>query len=171
MLWLVVLRASGGAGPAEDYELKVKAVCLFKFAKFVQWPPQAFTNASAPLVIGVVGDDPFRSLLDAAVSGETAAGRPFAVRRFAAGEDCHAAHLLFVSTSEGDRLPALLANLGTNAVLTVSDLDRFTEAGGMIQFLPTKVTVRFKINQAATARSGLKVSAQLMQLSQSAKTD
>lgn len=48
-------------------EYQVKAVFLFNFAQFVTWPSQP---ADAPLVIGILGDDPFGSYLDETVRGE-----------------------------------------------------------------------------------------------------
>jgi hypothetical protein len=63
--WLVMsmLLLSGGvelsAQTAAAPEYQVKAVFLFNFAQFVHWPPQAFPDAQAPLVIGVVGESPF----------------------------------------------------------------------------------------------------------------
>src|SRR2546430_3260611 len=49
----------GAAAPVSEYQLK--AVFLFNFAQFVEWPPAALPGDSAPFVIGVLGKDPFRS--------------------------------------------------------------------------------------------------------------
>ena len=57
-------------------EYQIKAVFLFNFAQFVDWPPGAFPDSTAPLVIGVLGDDPFGPYLDETVRGETVRGRP-----------------------------------------------------------------------------------------------
>src|SRR6185295_17077931 len=62
------------AAPAPS-EYQVKAVFLFNFTQFVDWPAQSFADARAPFVIGVLGRDPFGSALDEAVRGETVNGR------------------------------------------------------------------------------------------------
>src|SRR5579859_1986919 len=60
---------------------QVEAVFLFYFSQFVDWPPGAFAGEGSPIVIGVLGDDPFDGTLDQAVAGERVDGRPIAVRR------------------------------------------------------------------------------------------
>ena len=54
--------------PSPEYQ--VKAVFLFNFAQFVDWPSKAFPEPQTPLVIGVVGEDPFGPYLDETVRGE-----------------------------------------------------------------------------------------------------
>src|ERR1700744_2569340 len=52
----------GRAQPAQPTEYQLKAAFLFNFAKFVEWPQQSFTNKTSPLVIGVLGENPFPDL-------------------------------------------------------------------------------------------------------------
>src|SRR3990172_10053935 len=64
------LTASGTVGAGQDSgtpsEYQVKAAILFNFAKFVEWPDAAFPDPATPIIIGVLGEDPFGSALDAA---------------------------------------------------------------------------------------------------------
>src|SRR5690348_11218885 len=69
------------AGPVPG-EYQVKAVFLFNFTHFVEWPADAFPGPAAPFVIGVLGQDPFGSALDEAVRGETVNGHPLVVQRY-----------------------------------------------------------------------------------------
>ena len=63
---LGLLAALGAAASAQasapSREYQVKAVFLFNFTQFVNWPPAAFPEDTALLVIGVLGDDPVRRL-------------------------------------------------------------------------------------------------------------
>src|SRR5881296_4365446 len=63
-------------------EYQVKAVFLFNFAQFVEWPPQAFADPRTPLIIGVLGEDPFGAFLDDTVRNEMVNNRPLAVQRY-----------------------------------------------------------------------------------------
>src|SRR5256885_282744 len=45
-------------------EYRVKATFLFQFTQFVDWPRNAFSNQQTPLVIGILGEDPFGTFLD-----------------------------------------------------------------------------------------------------------
>jgi hypothetical protein len=89
LAWLVAAAVGPGVlaqtAPAREYQ--VKAVFLFNFAQFVHWPPQAFPEAQAPLVIGVLGDDPFGSSLDDAVRGELVNNHPLVIQRYRRVED------------------------------------------------------------------------------------
>ena len=155
-------RAEPAAAPFREYE--VKAVFLFNFTQFVDWPPSAFTDDAAPLVITVLGNDPFGPLLEQTVQGETMKGRALVVRRCRRVEDVGPCHLLYISSSENARLPAIFKRLQDRAVLTVGDADAFAAAGGMIRFTRAQSRVQFDINVAAAQRAGLSVSAKLLKV-------
>ena len=89
------------AQPAGEYQ--VKAVFLFRFAQFVEWPPEAFSDAQAPIVIGVLGEDPFGGFLDEAVAGERVNRRPLEVRRYRRMDEIGGCHILFIAESEEAR--------------------------------------------------------------------
>jgi hypothetical protein len=145
-------------------EYQVKAAYLFNFLKFVEYPSESFADPLAPLVIGVVGDDPFGSALPQVVIGKTVQGRDLVIRVYRAGEDLRGAHLLFISASERKRIPKILSSLHGSSVLTVSDAVGFLDAGGMIQFLKENDRVRFTINVDATNQAKLKMSSKLLSL-------
>jgi hypothetical protein len=145
-------------------EYQVKAAYLFNFLKFVEFPNEAFTDPRAPIVIGVVGEDPFGSALPQVVTGKTVQGRDLVIRSYHAGENLRAAQILFISATEKKRLPVILSNLNGSSVLTVADMEGFLDAGGMIQFLIENDRVRFAINVDATSRAKLKMSSKLLSL-------
>jgi YfiR/HmsC-like len=145
-------------------EYQVKAAYLFNFLKFVEYPEDAFADPLAPIVIGVVGEDPFGAALAQVVTGKTVQGRDLVIRKYRTGEDLRGAHILFISPSEKKRLPTILSSLRDSSVLTVADTEGFLEAGGMIQFLYENNRVRFAINVDATSRAKLKMSSKLLSL-------
>src|ERR1700674_5270396 len=153
-------------GHAQDSlsEYQVKAAYLFNFLKFVEWPAEAFTDPLGPIVIGIVGDDPFGNALPHMIMGKTVQGRDLVIRKYRAGEDLRASHVLFISESEKKRLPRLLASLRGSNVLTVADVDGFLEEGGMIRPFSEGDRVRFAINVDATMMAKLKVSSKLLSL-------
>jgi uncharacterized protein DUF4154 len=151
-----------GAQSARASDNQVKAVFLFNFAQFVDWPAGAFPDLNAPLVIGVLGDDPFGPYLDETVRGETVRGRPLEVRRYQRIEDVGTCHILFVSTSEESQLEAILANLRHRAILTVGDGAGFAQRGGMIRFLTERNRIRMRINVAAAEAVQLTISSKLL---------
>src|SRR5207247_1541681 len=112
-------KSSAQTAPTKEYQ--VKAVFLFNFAQFVEWPTNAFPEARTPLVIGVLGDDPFGPFLDATVRGETVNGHPLAIQRYRSVDEIKECHILFISQSESTRLEDILARLKGRNILTVGD--------------------------------------------------
>lgn len=145
-------------------EYLVKAAFLYNFAKFVEWPPDAFPDPTSPFIFGIVGDDPFDDELNAMISEKSLSGRRFVVRRFHRGEDLRHCHVLFISASEKKFLKLILESVRGSSVLTVADADGFARQGGMIGFVLQESRVRLEVNPQVAGRSRLKISSKLLAL-------
>lgn len=143
-------------------EFRVKAVFLYNFAQFIQWPLSAFDQADSPLIIGVLGADPFGQFLDETVKGETINGRPLVVRRYRQLGDVDRCHVLFVSGSEGARADQIIHALRGRPVLTVCDWEGMARRGAMIQFSTDRDRVRLQVNLEAARAAGLTISSKLL---------
>jgi hypothetical protein len=144
--------------PPTEYE--VKAAFLLNFARFVEWPP----GELQPPVVAVLGDDPFGAVLDETFGARDGGTAAWQVRRLTRLEDGVRSGILFISRSEEDRLPSILARLRGAPVLTVSDIPRFAERGGIIGLRLEQRKVRFDIAPGPAQESGLKLSSQLLKL-------
>src|SRR6266850_6391116 len=111
------------AQTAISKEYQVKATFLYNFSQFVEWPTQAFLEAQSPLVIGVLGDDPFGTYLDELVRGEKVNNHPLVVQRYQRVEEIKTCHLLFISRSEDKELEGIFAGLKDRNILTVGDAE------------------------------------------------
>lgn len=161
--------AQGQTGPAPT-EYEVKAAFLYNFAKFVSWPPAAFPDAEAPFQLGILGDDPFGEALARLVASQRVQGRPFVIVHGRSPAELARCHILFISDSEQSRLAQHLAALrqAHSYALTVSDLDDFRAAGGMIHFVLERSRVRFQINPDSATAAGLTISSKLLSLARNA---
>ncbi len=146
-------------------EYQIKAAILFNFVKFVEWPAEAFADNRSTLILGVLGEDPFGPALES-VDGKTVQGRTMVVRRFATLEDLELCQVLFVSSSERDRLQAIFEALESWNVLTVGEMDRFAELGGIIGLEVRRNSIRFDINTRAGQQAGLSIRSELLNLAQ-----
>ena len=163
----LLLAALPGAADVAEYQLK--AACLYNFAKFVTWPPQAFASGNAPLVIGVVGEDPFGKTLEEAVAGKSVDGHALKVNRFdsftpAEGAGLRKCHILFICYSEKDKVGDILGTLRGANVLTVSEIENFLLKGGGLLFDMEGKKVALQINVEAAKKSGLEISSRLLQV-------
>jgi len=154
----------GDDDSASAGEYQIKAAFLFNFAKFVDWPSRKFTEADSPLIIGIVGSDPFGDLLDEQVQDQRINDRTVIVRRIQSMEELRKCHMIFVCRSEADRLGPILSEVRGDNVLTVGETDKFISHGGMINFVVTDGNVHFEINDSAARHAGLKISSKLANL-------
>ncbi|MSU59423.1 MAG: YfiR family protein [Pedosphaera sp.] len=151
-----------------------KALYLFNFAKYTEWPKEAFASDDAPFVLGILKDptdkDPFGKDIEI-INGKTVKGRKLEIRRFLTVEDVQKSdcQLLFIASSETNKLAQILKALEKSNVLTIAEVDGFLQASGMINLLTEKKsagtqTVAFEVNLLAAQRANLKLDAQLLKL-------
>jgi hypothetical protein len=143
-------------------EYQVKAAFIYNFAKFAEWPSEAFQDDSAPVLVGVLGEDPFGDTLEQTIQGKTVNGRNLLIRRSHQIHDLKGCHVLFISSSEQKRLPRILETVRGSGVLTVGESEHFTKLGGAIRLLLEDNKVRFEINLDAAMRSRVKISSKLL---------
>lgn len=149
-------------------EYQVKAVCVLNAARFVSWPTAAFGSADSPLVVGILGDNPFGSSLEEVVKGETVQQRRIVVRQVSLKE-APTVQVLFISHSERDHIGRILQALDDSSVLTISEIERFTQSGGMLGLTLVDGKIRFEVNADAASRARLKISSQFLLLARNAR--
>jgi hypothetical protein len=162
-LWLT----SAGAQSPTAGEYQVKAAFLYNFAKFIEWPPSSFSDASAPIRICILGRDPFGAELHAIADEKTVNGRKLQVSQLGDLQMVKTCHILFIASSEKTQLKQALESLQGADVLTVGDTEGFVEKGGMINFVLENDRVRFEVNHKAVEQAGLKVSSKLLNIAKS----
>ena len=158
----IVLGPRGVLSAEAPTEYQVKAVFVFNFSRFVEWPAQAFTAPTQPFAICILGDDPFGPRLDEAVRGEQINQHPLLVRRFRSVGEAGDCQILYIDRSEGRELPQILAALDHRSTLTVSELNDSAERGGMIQFMTENNRIRLRINVDSARAAGLTISSKLL---------
>jgi len=164
LLWSVPPPALAASAPQrQSLEYSVKANYLVRFAAFVEWPRRSFATGQAPVVICVVGRDPFGGALDRAARAQTAHGRPLAVRRPGTTAAAAGCHILYVGQGGGGLVPG-----GARSVLLVTDTAVSADRG-MIHFVISDERVRFHIDLQAASRSGLSISSRLLNLALSVR--
>lgn len=164
LLAVLFLCSCGPARGQISREYDIKAVFLYNFAQFVDWPAASFPGPETPFIIGVLGDDPFGETLGRVIGDDTIRGRRVVTERYERVEDIQLCHILFVSRSEGRRVRQILDALRTRAVLTVSDIGGFASQGGMIAFYTENAKVRLRINHEAARTARLTISSKLLRV-------
>lgn len=159
--------AAGTDPVSREYQLK--AAFLYNFTKFIVWPTQRSGQPDTPLVIGVLGRNPFGNELEKIVRGRTTSGREIRVRFLNTSADAHSLDVLFVPAGEEKRVVGQLDGLHASAVLTVGETSQFMALGGIITFSMEADKIRFEISRQSGQRAGLKISPHLLKLSTSVR--
>ncbi len=169
LLVFLLLMAFHVEGPAQEMvsrEYQIKAVFLFNFTQFVGWPPAAFEEASSPLVIGILGEDPFGDFIDQTVRGELSQNRPLVVKRFADVSELDDCHILYIGLHAKQEVRDALKKIESKPVLTVSDADGFARMGGTVRFYSEDGKIRIRINSKSAEDANLVVSSKLLRLAE-----
>jgi hypothetical protein len=166
LLYCLVLPAwfDSGLRAQSPTEEELKAAFIYHFAQFVEWPPDAFPDDRAPIVIGVLGDDSFREVLTQTVENKVVQGRKFVVRKWKRNEVAQDCQILFIASSESTVLAETLQNIKAPGVLTIGEADGFAQRGGMINFILSDKKLNFEINRKSAKSAGLKISSNLLTL-------
>lgn len=174
LLWLALSFTLISTGeitqPEVSREYQIKAVFLFNFTQFVEWPAAAFPTPDGPFVIGIIGRDPFGSYLDETVQGEKLEGHPLVVRRIQSPDDAVNCHILFVNVSDKADVKRVLERVKDKPVLTVGDVPNFASQGGMIRFYKEENKIRIRINLEATKQANVNISSKLLNLADIVET-
>jgi len=159
-------RAQSPAGSrVVDREYLLKAVFLYKFAGYVEWPGPASASSSSPLAIGVLGRTPLSRHLRTIAAVKRVNGRRIEVRQFADAREVVPCHILFISRAVDDRTQAaVLRKLSGKRVLLVGETPDFLDHGGVIRFGVQDNRIRLFISRLAYQRQGLRLSAQLLRV-------
>jgi hypothetical protein len=152
-------------------EQQVKAAFLYYFIKFIDWPQEVFPEKNSPILVGVIGDDSLGRELDQSLRKKTINGRELVLRQIGWPGEVKGYHILLLCASEAKVIPAVLASVKGSPVLTVGEIDRFGEQGGIINFYIEDKKVRFEINIDAAEKARLKISSQLLSLAKIVRDD
>jgi hypothetical protein len=157
---LLLMQTSWAAQSPSEHQ--VKAVFLFNFGQFVEWPSRAFETPGAPFGICVIGEDPVGEILDDVVRGELIGARPLIVKRLKDLDNITACNILFIGRGESRHLAGALAAVRGRNVLTVTDIDGAERQGAIIVLFNEKNRIRMRINLAAARASQLVISSKLL---------
>ena len=159
MLWAALSPWSALAQrPApEDH---IKAVFLFNFAKYVDWPDAPGTAAGIRLC--VPANPEFLATLRSAVQGEVVNGRPLTATDLDGLDAARECDILYVGTASKPDAAAWTAAVRGRRTLTVGDGS--LAEGLVIAFVRDQNRIRFDINRAAASQQNLTISSRLLGL-------
>jgi hypothetical protein len=145
-------------------EYPVKLAFLYNFTKFVDWPRDSFRSPTAPIIICIVGDDPFSPNSESELRTRTAGGHPIEVRTLRPTDILNVCQVAFVPFTAEEQATSIVRELKGSSTLTVGESVGFAALGGIINFTVEGNKLHFEVNVLAADRAGLKISANMLAL-------
>jgi hypothetical protein len=159
LLLAALVFGSFAAGPSggEGNEYQIKAMFVFNFTKYVEWPD---AKSSDFFVIGVIGESEITEPLEKIAIQKKVGDRKIAVKVLSpeAEEFCN---IIIVSKSKLNKLDQIEKRYAGKGVLIVSDESQRSAA---INLVTRDNKIRFEINPALAKSGGVKISSQLLSL-------
>ena len=160
---LLLFGTTPGHG-ATASQADVKAAFLYNFAKFVEWPAEAFSSETAPIQLGVFGDEEFAGKLKSLLSDKQAHGRSFEVKSFSNPQEAKNLQIIFIAGSETRRTTQILEVARKFPVLTIGESEQFLDTGGMINFVVEDAQLKFEVNPESAQNVKIEISSKLLRL-------
>lgn len=162
-LALALLAAPAQAENLQLSEQKIKAGLLYNFLKYTRWPASALGDEAAPLVVCLLGEDPFEGGLEP-MRTRSVNQRNIVIRELKSGAEITGCHLLFVPSGRQREWENMRASLSDQHVLTVGDYRGFIDHGGMIEFGHKNDRIEVSLRMAPLKEANLQVEERLLKL-------
>ena len=164
-LWILFLLLAPHAGFAQDMEYRIKAEFLERFTRFIEWPADStVSDTRIPFHVCVIGKNPFGVYLEEMAEDVKIRSKYAEVLEIENTDRVGACDLLFIPSSESERLQEILEKTADQPILTVGDSQGFSKRGVLINFLKKGNRIQFEVNSAAAKKSRLRFSSRLMAL-------
>lgn len=179
VLFMAAITPKAWAASTTSSEYQIKAAFLYNFIKFVDWPEEKLHDGNEPIIIGIIGKNPFGNAFEP-LKNKSAKGEIVIIKHFKGLEELEKSkekpeqheqldairesHLLFICRSEKKKFTEIINMVEGYSVLTIADDEGFLESGGIINFVMEENKVRFEISAAAAKRAKLKIRSQLLRL-------
>ena len=151
-------------------ESQVKAMFVYNFLKFVEWPLDASVGTKAPFVVVIIGEGATADATERFLESKTIGERPLVVRRIDWDESLAGARAAFVVERDAKRLRRILSAAATAGVLTIGEGESFATSGGVIGLLVEDRKVRFDVDTTAAQNARLRVSSKLLALTRNVRS-
>jgi hypothetical protein len=161
-IWVVTFATTHTFAQSKAEEYQVKAVFLYNFTQFIDWPEKAFNSPDEPFIIGIMGDDPFGNYIDRMVEGESIGTHPIKIKRCHDLRSALSCHILYINSFDREWLRTILNSVSQKNILTVSDYPSFNNLGGIIRFYTEDNKIRLQINLPRSKEAELSISSKLL---------
>lgn len=145
-------------GTAIDTNAKIKAVFIYNFTKYIEWPP---SYKEGEFTIGIIGETSLYSELIKMTETKKVANQTLEVKKFETPSDVTKCHILYVCKDKSGNITDIIKKLKNNSTLIVTEDVGLVDKGAGINFIIKDNRQKFELNKSNVEKYKLKVSSNL----------
>lgn len=149
-----------------DTNSKIKAVFIYNFTKYIEWPS---TYKKGSFKVAVVGETPLYNELSKMAQTKKVAGQSFEVKKYKSVTEIEKCHIVYLPKEKTESLPKLLSKVKQYSTLIVTEQTGLIDKGAGINFVIQNNKQKFELNKRNVEKQKLKVSSNLEALAFSVK--
>lgn len=145
----------------EGNEYTIKALFIYNFTKYIEWPEQ---NISEHFKIGVMGEPIMNEKLAGILQGKKIYNRAFEIKTVNTIDEVAGCQILIISKNANDKLKPVIDRYSKNEILIVTEYKNMATKGAGMNLIEKDQRMKFEMNDASIKKAGLKIASQLYEL-------
>ncbi|MEY3417872.1 MAG: hypothetical protein RL060_1984 [Bacteroidota bacterium] len=148
---------------AQDVNSKIKAIFIYNFTKYIEWPEN---QKQGDFVIGVLGNNNPNLIkeLEKMAALSKIGSRSFVVKVYNNVEEIGKCQLLFITAEKSSSITAAAQKIAKNNTLVIGENAGLIKKGAVINFVYQENKQKFELSKSNAERSGLTVSSSLVNM-------
>jgi len=138
-----------------DTNAKIKAVYIYNFTKYIEWP-QSYRQED--FVIGVLGETPLTEELTKMASSKKVLGQSILVKNYKSSAEIGKCHILYIPAGSNIPFSTIVGKVSGYSTLLVTDTPGMAAKGSAINFVVMQNRQKFELNESNAVKYKLKVS-------------
>ncbi|WP_075602903.1 YfiR family protein [Saccharicrinis aurantiacus] len=138
-----------------------KALFLFNFAKYIEWPQ---SSNQKDFIIGIYGSDDVEDELKKLASSRKINAKTIIIKKVGSPDEAKGANILYIPTSKSNSIDEITKSLLNEPTLIVTDKAKMCNKGAHINYALVDGKMKFEISKNNINSNNLKVSPKLISL-------
>ncbi len=147
-----------GYSPTVDTNSKFKAVFIYNFTKYIEWP-KAYRDGD--FVVGVIGESPLYQELVKMAKTKKVANQSLKIIKYNSLNDLHKCHILYLSRGKSSEIYKVIKKVKSNSTLIITEEGGLADKGSGINFIVKNNRLKFELNKTNVEKHKLKISSSL----------
>jgi hypothetical protein len=140
---------------------KFKALFMYNFTKYIEWPANL---RQGDFVIGVVGSPSMAAELQTIAEKQKVGTRNLVIKKFNSPDEIDNCHVLYIGRGKSSLIGSILAKMSGKSTLIITDKEGLALQGSGINYIMDGDKLKYEVNRSNIEKKGLIVSKALLAL-------